>query len=287
MVFYLQWLCKRRQLKTRLSFEHERMKNMNQNVNQNMNPYSNENRNENKDKNGKLENYQKFFHKEYLMGPNSLRLLEEMLRKYPLTAGSRVMDLGCGRGITSLFLAKEAGVMVFATDLWISATENARSFEEWGVSDVVVPVHADANDLPYAEEYFDAVVSIDAFHYFVTCKEEFQRMVLPYLKKGGVAVIAIPGLKKELTGKAAETFMEWVGGDQKDYESFKTRQQWLDILGQDEGYEVVKDFDLDCFEEAWEDWFQSGHEYGSKDKEFFARGMDEYLSFVGLVIRRK
>ena len=234
-----------------------------------------------------LENYQEFFNKEYLMGPNSLRLLEEMLRKYPLTAGSRVMDLGCGRGITSLFLAKEAGVTVFATDLWISATENARSFEAWGVLDVVIPVHADANDLPYAEEYFDAVVSIDAFHYFVTCKEEFKKTVLPYLKKGGVAVIAIPGLKKELDGKAAETFMEWVGGEQKDYDSFKTRQQWLDILGQDEGYEVVKDFDLDCFEEAWEDWFQSGHEYGSKDKEFFARGMDEYLSFVGLVIHRK
>ena len=234
-----------------------------------------------------LENYQEFSNKEYLMGLNSLRLLEEMLRKYPLAAGGRVMDLGCGRGITSLFLAKEAEVSVFATDLWISATENARSFEAWGVSDVVIPIHADANDLPYAEEYFDAVVSIDAFHYFVTCREEFKKMVLPYLKKGGVAVIAIPGLKKELTGMAAEIFMEWVGGDRKDYDSFKTRQQWLDILSPDESYEIVMDCDLDCFDEAWEDWFQSGHEYGSKDKEFFARGMDEYLAFVGLVIRRK
>ena len=60
-----------------------------------------------------LENYQEFSNKEYLMGPNSLRLLEEMLRKYPLAAGDRVMDLGCGRGITSLFLAKEAEVSVF------------------------------------------------------------------------------------------------------------------------------------------------------------------------------
>ncbi|MCR5458312.1 MAG: methyltransferase domain-containing protein [Acetatifactor sp.] len=234
-----------------------------------------------------LENYREFFNKDYLMGPNSLRLLEEMLRKYPLTAGSRVMDLGCGRGITSLFLTKEAGVTVFATDLWISATENARSFEAWGVSDMVIPIHADANDLPYAEEYFDAIVSIDAFHYFVTCREDFKKMVLPYLKKGSVAIIAIPGLKKELSGKAAETLREWVGGCQRDYDSFKTRQQWLGILGQDEGYEVVMDFDLDCFEEAWEDWFESGHEYGNKDKEFLARGMDEYLSFVGLVIRRK
>ena len=39
--------------------------------------------------------------------------------------GMKVLDLGCGKGLTSLFLAKEANVNVFATDLWISATEKA------------------------------------------------------------------------------------------------------------------------------------------------------------------
>ena len=35
------------------------------------------------------------------------------------------------------------------------------------------------------------------------------------------------------------------------------------------------------------DWFKSGHEYGIKDKTFMDRGMDRYLSFIGLVIQRK
>ena len=52
----------------------------------------------------RVENYREFFTKNYLMGPNSLRLLDEMLRKSPLKEGGRVMDLGCGMGITSLFL---------------------------------------------------------------------------------------------------------------------------------------------------------------------------------------
>ena len=65
-----------------------------------------------------IEKYKKYFTKEYLMGPNSVRLLEEMLDRYPLERGMRVLDLGCGKGLTSLFLAKEAGVNVFATDLW-------------------------------------------------------------------------------------------------------------------------------------------------------------------------
>ena len=126
--------------------------------------------------NRKSENYKEFFTKDYLMGPNSLRLLDEVLQKYPLKPGSRVMDLGCGAGLTSLFLAKEAQVNVFATDLWISATQNARTFENWGISDQVIPIHADANELPYAEEYFDAIVSIDSYHYFANKRGYFEWM---------------------------------------------------------------------------------------------------------------
>lgn len=114
----------------------------------------------------KADKYKELFNKEYLWDLIDVRLLEEMLEKYPLKQGTRVLDLGCGKGLTSLFLAKEAGVNVFATDLWISATENNIHFNEWQVSEKIIPIHADANDLPFAEEYFDAIVSIDSFHYF-------------------------------------------------------------------------------------------------------------------------
>ena len=133
------------------------------------------------------------------MGPNSMRLLDEMLKKYPLQAGSRVMDLGCGQGLTSIYLAKEAGVQVFATELWIPVTELAQRFEQHAVSDSVIAIHADANALPYAEEYFDAVVSIDAYHYFAGEPGDFEKKVLPYIKRGGAAIIAIPGLREPLT----------------------------------------------------------------------------------------
>lgn len=230
--------------------------------------------------------YKEFFTKDFMMGPNSMRLLEEMLECHPLKEGSKVMDLGCGRGLTSLFLAKEAKASVYATDLWISATENERSFEEWNIQDKVIPIHANADDLPYAEEYFDAIVTVDSYHYFADQKGDFEKKVLPYLKKGGVAIIAIPGLKKELSQEASDVLMEWVGNDKREYDRFQQRKWWLALLGESEEFEVIKDFDLDCFDLAWEEWFASGHEYGSKDKHFFERGIGEYLSFVGLVIQR-
>jgi len=42
-----------------------------------------------------------------------------------------------------------------------------------------VPVHADANELPYADEYFDAVVSVDAYLYFGRDAEYLINISLP------------------------------------------------------------------------------------------------------------
>lgn len=90
------------------------------------------------------------------MGPNPIKLTEELLLNHRIPAGATVMDLGCGRGVTSVFLVKEYGFRVFATDLWISATENKQFFDRMGLtSDRIIPIHADATALPYAEEFFD------------------------------------------------------------------------------------------------------------------------------------
>ena len=234
----------------------------------------------------KADKYKELFTKDYLMGPNSVRLLEEMLEKYPLERGMRVLDLGCGKGLTSLFLAKEADVKVFATDLCISATENNTHFNEWQISEKVIPIHTDANDLPFADEYFDAVVSIDSFHYFATQAHFFEQKILPLLKSNGVAIIAMPGLKEEIHGKEPEIILEWLNGEENEYNLFHSREWWLNHIGQRDDFEVVMDFDLACFEEAWSDWFMSKHEYAIHDEKFFKKGIGEYLSTVGLVIKK-
>ncbi len=68
----------------------------------------------------KSETYDKAFINENLMGPNPLKMLEELTDKLDLQPGMRVLDLGCGKGLTSIFLAKEFGVHVYATDLYIA-----------------------------------------------------------------------------------------------------------------------------------------------------------------------
>ena len=65
-----------------------------------------------------------------IMGPNPLKLCEELLRGANIAKGSRVCDLGSGTGITSVMLAREYGLDVYATCGAIPMGI-ARSFEKW------------------------------------------------------------------------------------------------------------------------------------------------------------
>lgn len=102
----------------------------------------------------KSNKYSKEFIQKNIMGPNPIKLLEELMEKHPLPKGSTVMDLGCGRGVTSVFLAKEYGLHVFATDLWVSPTENKQRFDQMSLTkNEIIPIKGEAHDLPYAEEF--------------------------------------------------------------------------------------------------------------------------------------
>jgi SAM-dependent methyltransferase len=134
------------------------------------------------------------------MGPNALWLCEALCRHMDLQPGMRVLDMGCGMALTSVFLAREFGVQVWANDLWISAGENWQRVCEAGLQDRVFPIHAEAHDLPYAEEFFDAVVSVDSYQYYGT-DDLYLRYFSRFLRPGGQLGITCPALNRELTAE--------------------------------------------------------------------------------------
>ena len=128
------------------------------------------------------------------MGPNPLWQLEDLLPDLSLEPGDMVLDLGSGKGATSVFLARECGVNVVAIDLWIDADVAARTFVDAGVADQVKAVNADVRSLPFADDHFDAVVSIDAFEYFGT-DVRLLPTLLRILKPGGRLAMSTPALR--------------------------------------------------------------------------------------------
>src|SRR5215472_6674547 len=130
---------------------------------------------------------------------NALWMAEWLAGALDLQPGMRLLDLGCGRAASSIFLQREFGVQVWATDLWFSASENLRRIRDAGADDGVFPIHADARSLPFATEFFDAIVCIDCFPYFGT-DDLYLNYLARFLRPGGPLGIAGAGLMQEIEG---------------------------------------------------------------------------------------
>ena len=226
----------------------------------------------------KPEAYDREFLEQNMMGPNSMVLMEELLERVPLRAGMRVLDLGCGSGLTSIFLAREYRVQVFAVDLWIPAGANFRRFQEMGVEDLVIPLHADARDLPFAQGFFDAVVSADAYHYFGNNETFFREKLAPLLKAGGWFALAVPGMKQEIGEQVPE--------EMKPYWEEEALSMWHSIdWWRPKIEESAADFriwEMKCFRRAWEDWLRTENPYAAGDRAMLQADGGRYMNLIGM-----
>ena len=141
-------------------------------------------------------------------GANALWLIEWLAPTLNPKPGMRVLDLGCGRAASSIFLHQEFGVQVWATDLWNSCSENLKRIQDAGAEGGVFPLHADARALPFASEFFDAIVSIDSFPYYGT-DDFFLAQLARFVKPGGVIGIAGAGLMQEIEDAVPDHLLEW------------------------------------------------------------------------------
>lgn len=234
----------------------------------------------------KIEDYKDYRTAEILMGPNSARVLEELLAKHPLQLSSenKVFDLGCGKGLTSLILAKETGATVYANDLWIPAEENAKRFSQWGVGDQIIPIHQDANALTFDKGQFSALVSIDSYHYFAGKAGFFEAKMLPLLSDNAVVLIGIPGMKDAYAGRSEELLTQWLGNEAY---MFKSPMEWQKIIGTHDRIEKVETWEMGCFDLAWNEWLATGNEYTLGDQKFFETIIRPYTCFVGIYIKIK
>ncbi|MBE1423477.1 cyclopropane fatty-acyl-phospholipid synthase-like methyltransferase [Desulfomicrobium macestii] len=213
-----------------------------------------------------------------MMGPNCLRILDELLARADLPPGARVLDLGCGMGLTSMALAKGYGCTVTAADLWIPAEDNARRFAEADLADRVTAVHCEARALPFEPESFDAVVSIDAWHYFAADSAYLSTHLLPMLRPGGCLVVAIPGLRRPFERIPDDLRPYWVDGM-----NFCTLSWWRELWLQCTGLTVRHAFDMQCHGQAWAEWLESDNEHAKTDVVMMDMEGGRYFATHGLI----
>src|SRR6516164_4436153 len=156
--------------------------------------------------------------------PGGLKLTERLGQLLQLGEHSRVLDVASGIGTSALFLAEKFGCTVIGLDYGKQNVDMANaSAVERGISSRVRFEHADAEQLPFRDASFDAVICECAFCTFrdkakAAC--EFAR-VLRRGGRGGISDLTRSAeLPKELEGLLAwisciadaqpiEKYLEW------------------------------------------------------------------------------
>lgn len=229
------------------------------------------------------------------MGPNALWLAEWLCGAMDLKPGMRVLDMGCGRAMTSIFLAKEFGVKVWANDLWISATDNWQRVREAKLENSVFPIHAEARNLPYAEGFFDALVSLDSYHYYGT-DDLYLKYFSRFVKFGGQIGIVVPALMREFEGEVPEHLTRETPSGSRFWDpaecfSFHTVEWWQRHWDQTGLVEIEQ---AGTQPDGWRDWLNfeetklaAGTNRSNDEIPALREDQGEYLGFVRVVARRK
>ena len=233
----------------------------------------------------KTEKYDTNWISENWMGPHPLWLLEELCENLDLHSGMKVLDMGCGKGLTSIFLAKEYGVTVFANDLWISATDNLRRFEEAGVADKAFPIHAEAHALPYAESFFDAALSVDSYPYYGTDETYFPCVYSKLVKPGGQFGIVCPGFTREFESGFPETLKEYWS---EDMFTFHSAAWWRKLWEKTDIVEITACYDIDDPKGIWMPWAKWAElKLNFNDKDFLNADINNDVALIVMAARKK
>jgi SAM-dependent methyltransferase len=216
-------------------------------------------------------------------GANALWLTEWLTAALDLRTGMRVLDLGCGRASSSIFLRREFGVQVWATDLWFSAAENIQRIRDAGVEDGVFPLHADARSLPFAPGFFDAIVSIDSFPYYGT-DDLYLNYLAQFVKPGGPIGVAEAGVMRELDDTVPGHLREWWTEDFRACHSAAWWHRHWDRTG-------IVDVELaDTMPDGWQywlDWQRAVAPDNAAEIAALEADRGQYLGYVRFVGRRK
>jgi SAM-dependent methyltransferase len=193
---------------------------------------------------------------ETMWGPNAIRQSEELASHFTITKDMRILVLGCGKGLSCLYLAQEFGAEVFAADLYADPTENFALFKSLGVADKIVPMTVDGRQpLPFAEQYFDVIFSVGAYNMFGD-NEEMLSKFSRYVKRGGYIAVSFPGLKYEFGNNVPpemQPFWEVPEVAQK----VRGIEWWRELWNKAEGVEILNISEQTCHDIAWKEYIAS------------------------------
>jgi SAM-dependent methyltransferase len=221
------------------------------------------------------------------MGGGALYLAARMARTMRLDPGGTLLDLGCGKGTTSMFLVRHLGARVIAVDLWTDATSLNRTFSARGYRDRIVPLQLDVTGrLPFADEYFDAIFCMNSLSFYGG-SPAFLQHLLKHLKRGGQFVVGMETLNAEFSPEERQNLPavfnynlpppnEHVNVWEGDFAKMHSPLWWADLFRESGLLRVESCYELEDAEVLYEDLvkYQIEHDLDPADVQASIRQIE-------------
>jgi cyclopropane fatty-acyl-phospholipid synthase-like methyltransferase len=178
-------------------------------------------------------------------GPGGVYLVDQITKRMRIKPSDRVLDIGPGHLVSSIFLAKEFGCKVFAYDLWVEASYNFNIIQKYKLEDYIIPIHGDILQLPFAEMYFDKIFAMGSYHYFGK-DNNFTPYIAKFLKENGIMGIGGPCHIMEDKTAAVRYYNE-----NHEIELYETPDWWKKHFTKSGVFSVEHS---DFAEKGWEMW---------------------------------
>ena len=121
--------------------------------------------------------------------------------------------------------------------------------------------------------------------WFSAASEVVSVVLLPFLKKGRLIYLAIPGMKRDCHAHLPEVLLRSWTPEQLEY--MHDAAWWRALIGKCRGAEILELSEMESNEEVWADWLKQENEYAVNDRKAMLSGGGEYLNFIKIVLKKR
>ena len=204
-----------------------------------------------------------------------------LLRARPEARHARARPRLWAGGIVHLSLPRVRGPGLGNRPLAQRRGESER-IRDAGLDGGILPIHADARSLPFATEFFDAVVCIDSFGYYGT-DDLYLNYLARFVKPDGIVGIAGAGLVREIDGSVPEHLRQWWT---QDVWSLHSASWWRRHWERTGIMEICLADSMTNGWQRWQEWLRMPLLNESEISTLEADGGD-YLAYVRIAGRRR